>query len=92
LFAPSIGWLRFANIFDGDRLDSKQAALESGASLRGDFQMTLEQILQMKDGPEKKFRLLKMFAAALRDAGVDHPQALSCADIVKHVKALSIHA
>jgi len=54
--------------------------------------MTLEQILQMKDGPEKKFRLLKMFAAALRDAGVDHPQALSCADIVKHVKALSIHA
>ena len=44
--------------------------------------MTYQELKTLKDGPEKKFRLIKAYGGALR-LHVADPHKLSCAEIVK---------
>jgi hypothetical protein len=43
-----------------------------------------EAILRLKDGPEKKFKLIKFYGAALRERGIES-KTMSCADIIAAV-------
>ena len=39
----------------------------------------------MRDGPAKKFALIKGYARALRQRGVANPDLLSCAELIAHI-------
>jgi hypothetical protein len=49
---------------------------------------TFEVLRAKKDGPVKKFELLKLFGRALKDAGVEDPRTLSCAEIEAKIAEL----
>ncbi len=47
--------------------------------------LTLTDILAMPDGPEKKFRLLKMVGVVYRHSTGCNPRTLSCAELVEWI-------
>jgi hypothetical protein len=47
-----------------------------------------EAIKSKKDGPIKKFELIKAFGSAIRDTGVSNPAALSCSELEQKIAAI----
>jgi hypothetical protein len=45
------------------------------------------EILALKDGPEKKFKLMKLYGVALRERGIEG-KTMSCAEIVAVIEKL----
>ena len=50
-----------------------------------DAQKTFDAIRALKDGPEKKYKLIKVFGPALRRDGVPNIHAMSCAELVVEI-------
>ena len=48
---------------------------------------TFAEIASQKDGPIKKFQLIKIFGSALRQSGLD-PRKMSCAELEKNIAAM----
>jgi hypothetical protein len=51
-------------------------------------QKVFAKIRSQNDGPTKKFELLKAFANALRQSGMEDPRTLSCAELEEKISEL----
>jgi hypothetical protein len=52
-----------------------------------DYVETFAEIASQKDGPIKKFQLIKIFGSALRQSGSE-PAQMSCAELEKNIAAM----